>query len=748
MDQQSKETEPRMTFAKRVYLSCRKSRAVKWILKTACRVLKGLFPRLGAKLDRLISDTKLSVNRDVVASGMKYITHENDWAGERPGEVEQLPLVSVVVPNYNHAPYLRQRLETVYNQTYPNFEVILLDDCSTDDSRQILAEYAGKYPEKTRLVFNEVNGGKVFKQWNKGISHARGSLIWIAESDDWCEPDFLEKMVPRFAYESVMLAFCRTVFMQDGEAVRTLEDYLSDVPQLDLSKPFMLSAHSAVRTAFALKNMIPNVSSAMFRNTGLIPAEITDIWQNIKLCGDWLFYLHTLRGGTLSYTNETTNYYRLHKSSTSLKIQKTPEYYREQEQISCYVARHYSPAPETFSRVQQDLQEHCLTLHGKKLLPLVQENYSPERIALAAKEKRLSVLICGYALKIGGGETYPIVLANEMKRQGVTVTFLNFDMDAYSAQVRRMLDPAIPLITLESQDQLGRVLQQVGADVIHTHHAYVDLMVSMWLGKLQLGCRQVVTLHGLYEMMDDEDCRRSFENLSHTCDKMIYIAEKNLTKLTALGFRDKFDLVKIGNGLPAMDVTPVDRHQLGIEGEDFVFCLVSRAIPEKGWQEAVDAVLAANRESRRKIHVILVGEGEMRKKLSTLESPYIHVVGQKANVRDYFAASDMGLLPSVYQGESFPLTVIECMLTGKPVLASDLGEIRYQLTDEEGDLAGMLIDVKDWKIDTQKLAGMMVSAANDEALYSTLRGRVESAGKKFDITRIVKQHLELYEEQE
>ena len=95
------------------------------------------------------------------------------------------PLVTIIVPNFNHADYLTQRLESIFSQTYDNFEVILLDDQSTDNSLTILSDFAARYPEKVRTIFNEVNSGGVFRQWEKGISAAKGDLIWIAESDDW-----------------------------------------------------------------------------------------------------------------------------------------------------------------------------------------------------------------------------------------------------------------------------------------------------------------------------------------------------------------------------------------------------------------------------------------------------------------------------------------------------------------------------------------------------------------------------------
>lgn len=326
-----------------------------------------------------------------------------EWRGELRRTFSEPPLVSIIVPNYNHEKYLRKRLDSVYNQTYSNYEVILLDDCSSDNSRDILLEYARKYPEKTIVDFNESNGGRVFKQWNKGIKHAHGELIWIAESDDWCELNFLEKMVPEFEYESVMLAFCRSIFMREGNSVWTIEEYLNDIPSLKFDKSFIMSAHKIVRSAFAIKNIIPNVSSAMFRNTGEIPLEIISTWNDIKLCGDWLFYLYTIRGGCIAYTNETTNFYRVHDGSTSLRIQKTADYYKEQELISKFVKELYNVDDAVFEKVLDNLKAHYRRVTNSQDASIVEQNYDLNRIIESGYKRKPNVLMCCYSLQIGGG---------------------------------------------------------------------------------------------------------------------------------------------------------------------------------------------------------------------------------------------------------------------------------------------------------------------------------------------------------
>jgi glycosyltransferase involved in cell wall biosynthesis len=102
-----------------------------------------------------------------------------------------MPVISVIVPNFNHAPYLEQRIESILNQTFQDFELILLDDCSTDSSVEVLKRYA-EHPKLSHLVINEQNSGSTFRQWDKGIALAKGEYVWIAESDDVADPFFLE----------------------------------------------------------------------------------------------------------------------------------------------------------------------------------------------------------------------------------------------------------------------------------------------------------------------------------------------------------------------------------------------------------------------------------------------------------------------------------------------------------------------------------------------------------------------------
>ena len=83
------------------------------------------------------------------------------------------PKVSVIVPNYNYGRYLTERIESILAQTYQNFELILLDDASSDSSIDILRQYQD-HPKVSHCLVNEQNSGSPFPQWQKGIDLAQG----------------------------------------------------------------------------------------------------------------------------------------------------------------------------------------------------------------------------------------------------------------------------------------------------------------------------------------------------------------------------------------------------------------------------------------------------------------------------------------------------------------------------------------------------------------------------------------------
>ena len=128
---------------------------------------------------------------------------------------QQNPLVSVIIDNYNYGHFLSQAIESVLNQTYQNFELIVVDDGSTDNSRQIIESYG----EKLIAIFQK-NGGQG-AAFNTGIAKAQGESICLLDSDDYYHPDKLSKIVSSFQAHPqwVQISHGRISVDQDGNPV-------------------------------------------------------------------------------------------------------------------------------------------------------------------------------------------------------------------------------------------------------------------------------------------------------------------------------------------------------------------------------------------------------------------------------------------------------------------------------------------------------------------------------------------------
>lgn len=657
--------------------------------------------------------------------------------------IKDMPLVSIIVPNYNHAVYLRRRLESIYNQTYKNFEVILLDDCSEDDSRMILDEYKENYPETTKTLYNEENSGGVFYQWEKGLSLASGEIVWIAESDDWCSSNFLEELVEFFKDEAVMLAYCRTVFMDElgQNQIWSIEQYLSDIDSMLWKNSFVKPAHKIVRSAWAIKNIVPNVSSALFRKP--VDGELirTKEWKSMRICGDWLFYLHLIRGGLVAYSSNTTNYYRIHDKNTSIATYSTDSYYSEHEIVAKCVNRLYDVSENVFKKQREIIKNHWIQTRPGFTEEDLTNCYNIERIKLAKKERKPNLLMASYAFAAGGGETFPIKLANFMKGLGYGITFLTCEQEPREKDVREMLRCDIPVIS--NFLLIDKIVNEFGIDIIHSHHAWVDNTIIDILPE-KSSCRLVISLHGMYEMIPGQERKWILPRLNKRVSKIVYTADKNLLSFEKYEPFENKKFVKIGNALEITHITPVDLSELGIAEDAFILCLVSRAIKEKGWKEAIESVKLAREISERDIHLLLIGEGEVYDYLIKNGYPeYVHLLGFRKNIRDYYAASDMGFLPSRFIGESFPLTVIDCLFSGKPVLASNVGEIPVML-EVEGKHAGCVFTLDNWRIPVREVARNISKCAMNTEYYNELKKLVPKAAVKFDISKMCKKYDAVY----
>lgn len=225
-----------------------------------------------------------------------------------------MPKLSIIVPNYNHSKYLAKRIDSILAQTYQNFEVIILDDCSTDDSLCVLDKY--KYnPKVTHFILNEINSGSVFKQWNKGIELAKGELIWIAESDDIASIDFLEKMIHVFdKHDKTVLAYCQSNKINSfGDIYGDWLDHTEINGQNKHTYDFKMNGNEFIKKYMIDQNSIPNASGVIFRKS--VYQSVGGPLTGLRTVGDWNVWVKILAHGEIYFCAEKLNFFRMHDSS-------------------------------------------------------------------------------------------------------------------------------------------------------------------------------------------------------------------------------------------------------------------------------------------------------------------------------------------------------------------------------------------------------------------------------------------------
>ena len=231
-----------------------------------------------------------------------------------------LPKISVVVPNYNYARYIRQRLDSIVQQTLPIYELIILDDASTDDSVEEISQWLAENNVECRLVVNQHNSGCVFDQWAKGIALASGDFVWIAEADDLSSPEFLETVLaPMERDPQVTLSYCESQQI-DGRGQRlsgNYHAYLGDICDERWKVPYISSGADEIVRCLAIKNTIPNVSGVLFRREKLSKTftEHLDAIRALSKAGDWLAYVKTLQEGKIAFSPRPLNLHRRHAGS-------------------------------------------------------------------------------------------------------------------------------------------------------------------------------------------------------------------------------------------------------------------------------------------------------------------------------------------------------------------------------------------------------------------------------------------------
>lgn len=220
-------------------------------------------------------------------------------------------LVSVIVASYNHAEYLAQRMESLIAQTYSQLEILVIDDCSPDNSVAVLQSYATN--PKAKLMVRETNGGWVTVS-NQGVESTVGEYVLFANCDDDCDIRMIERLVRAMEENPAAgVTFCRSL-MIDEEGRVTGDDFAIREPAfrarcvsdtlIDREEMRRFLLHSCV---------IPNLSAALIRRECF--EKVGLLSHDYRACSDWDIFFRIADQFDFYYVAEPLNRFRQHQTT-------------------------------------------------------------------------------------------------------------------------------------------------------------------------------------------------------------------------------------------------------------------------------------------------------------------------------------------------------------------------------------------------------------------------------------------------
>jgi glycosyltransferase involved in cell wall biosynthesis len=406
--------------------------------------------------------------------------------------------VTAIIPNYNHAHFLQDRINSILKQTFAVTEIIILDDASTDHSRDVIAEAIKTSPVPIKTCFNPVNSRNIFTQWEKGLELASGDLIWICESDDTCDPEFLSFLLPHFADTGTMLAFGRIEFIDETGTLRhDVNDHVGLDRFSDSGEARLASASSWFNGPFGLSCIIRNVGGCVFRRQTISESLLAEL-KAYKTCGDWLLYSRLARGGQIVYDPRALSYFRLHGANSSVRGFETIGFYDEHVRIAYALRRHYGVNIRTLRTMLRKVWHQCKSRLGKTQAIEFANRISLK--AIAAQPRAVQHILIGIDQdNRNGGEAFPLLFIDDLLRQGHDVSLLIIGAKAPDREVQSLLNKGIPIFTPAHVDRTGleSFIRDFGVTLINTRHVRVD--DYFYQLSPRIGVPYIVTDHPSYQ---------------------------------------------------------------------------------------------------------------------------------------------------------------------------------------------------------------------------------------------------------
>jgi glycosyltransferase involved in cell wall biosynthesis len=227
------------------------------------------------------------------------------------------PLVSIVFTSFNHKEYLKQALDSLINQSYLNYEIIIVDDCSTDGSQEILLKY--EYLEKVTLKLRTINSGSYVKASNFGASFAKGEYLLFAQCDDFSDPNQLAYLVNAFSMSSKIGVVWSRSNMVNEEGLVFEDDFKGREKKFrDKCSKDVLISGGEMRRYLSYSCVLPNLSAALLKKE--LYDLVGGLSEKYQVASDWAFWLSLSEITDFYYLSNSLNNFRQHETTIRSKV--------------------------------------------------------------------------------------------------------------------------------------------------------------------------------------------------------------------------------------------------------------------------------------------------------------------------------------------------------------------------------------------------------------------------------------------
>ena len=695
------------------------------------------------------------------------------------------PLVSIILPVYNGAQMVCAALESAFAQTFQDFEIIAIDDGSTDDSAQIL----GSFEPRIR-VLNQKNGG-ASKARNLGIESARGEWVAFLDADDIWEPQKLEKQVELMRQNpKTGVSFSECLYFDENREWNA--DFGARVPAMSAIFEAMLSEHFIA------------MSSVMVRRECFQKVGVFD--ESLVGCEDYNLFLRLARQFQFRFLAEPLVKLRCHDGNLSNDLPQMchdeianldkiaalfPDLAIPKRRLKSKIlfrfggyyfdAGDFKSARSCFARALA-----CAPLQLKNypflcaaLLPeSVRENArnvvrvvrrsgkseektnseevpnAPQKSTLGTSDSQLptpnstapkTVVMVTWSLVAGGSETYALTLAKNLDPAQFKPVLCALDQGgALESEIARLEIPfhimhRAPGLQFRLMARMFRLFRAHRAKIVHTHH-FNQLFYSL-LGAKLCGARVIHTEHSI-EAYKSPRLRLALRILSLGCYRVLAIGDDGARVLREnVGISPrKLEIVRAGIDLDAFNEARDDaRRELEIGANVPIAAIVARLSPEKNhrvlleaWKKVVEKIPDAV--------LLLAGEGGEKAALCAqietlnLENR-VQLLGVRRDVARVLAACDCFVLSSDREG--LPVSVLEAMAAARPVVATSVGDLPLVVRPNE---TGFLVP----PCDADALSEALIAVLSDQARAQKMGEAGKRAVASFGLEPMIEAHQKLY----